>query len=563
MQRSTGSTEEIANTQAYGALATRLTDALAQVRRALEPHVAHVPGATLAELDTLLTEFARRRIRIALYGEVKAGKSTLLNALAGGALSPVAFEPLTSIPVRVTYGGSTAWHLGEQRLDSAAALERVMRDGHSAAGEVVVETNLDLLHLGGQVDLLDTPGVGSDAQFDAVTADALRALDAVVLVVRYPALFTQFTRRLVDSLETDIGKLFVVWNLDTACAELSAADRSRHADTLRANVAGAHELFLVDARAGMQARDAAQRAACGLEGLSSALTRFVSSGGRELAAIREAAKRSQQWLAATQAALTQRHATLARALADARQRLEKVRSAAAAAAEAARVRRAEFDTTVGRIAQENTAAANKLADDFRKQLRAGRSRWVSTGNLTALDTAVRTAVEQYADAAAAASRTTHERLQAESKRFGSAVDGEPRTRTALGVGQLTSDERGKRATTGKAQWLRRSVWRGWYLPGLTTLERASLAQERTAQVKWLEDIAAATRSDADRVLASRLATIAQRAEAETQQIKDETHYDAVESEFTQLGEHLPVVATVLAGVTAIGTEARALVRQVE
>ena len=35
-------------------------------------------------------------------------------------------------------------------------------------------------------------------------------------------------------------------------------------------------------------------------------------------------------------------------------------------------------------------------------------------------------------------------------------------------------------------------------------------------------------------------------------------YDPVESEFAHLGERLPVVATVLAYVTAIGTETRAL-----
>ena len=548
--------------QSYGALATRLNEALAQARAALSAHVEHVPGATLADLDALVAEFARRRVRIALYGEVKAGKSTLLNALAGAPLSPTAFDPLTALPVRITYGAATVWRVGGEHLASVGELERFMRRAPGGAREVVVETNLDLLQLGGQVDLLDTPGVGSEAQFDAITAEALRSLDAVVLVVRYPALFTQFTRRLVDSLEADIGKLFVVWNLDAACAELSVDERERHAGTLRANVAGAHELFLVDARAGyqaIQARDGRTRAASGLEAFAAALTRFVSSGGREIAAVREAAKRGQQWLAAAQAALTQRHATLARALAAARQRLEKARSAAAAAAEAARARHAEFDAAIGRVVQESSAAANTLADDLRKQLRAARSRWVSTGDLAALDATVHQAIERSADSAAAGARAAHERLQAEAKRFGSAGGGEPRARTVLGVGQLTSDERSTRATTGKAQWLRRGVWRGWYLPGLTTLERDSLTQERAARAKWLEDIAAATRNDAGRVLASRLEAIAQRAETETQQIKDETHYDTTEAEFAQLGEHLPVIATLLAGITAIGTEARALV----
>src|SRR5208337_2458572 len=223
--------------RAFGALATRLNEAFGRARAALEPHTALLPHGTLDELDGFLGEFARRRVRIALYGEVKAGKSTLLNAIAGAALSPVAFEPLTSIPVRVTYGENTLWRVGDQQLASVADVEAVMRNGARNVHEVLVETDLDLLELGGQVDLLDTPGVGSTGDFDAISAEALRSLDAVVLVVRYPALFTQFTHRLMDSLETDISRLFVVWNLDADCAELSADERARHAETLRANVA--------------------------------------------------------------------------------------------------------------------------------------------------------------------------------------------------------------------------------------------------------------------------------------------------------------------------------------
>src|SRR5512136_3044839 len=145
--------------RAVGAFTTRLNDALAQARGALEPHAALLPEGTLGGLDALLAEFARRRIRIALYGEVNAGKSTLLNAIAGAALSPVAFEPLTSVPVRITYGESTAWRVGDRRLEDVAELERLMRNGlagNGATPDVVVETDLDLLQLGGQLDLVDT-----------------------------------------------------------------------------------------------------------------------------------------------------------------------------------------------------------------------------------------------------------------------------------------------------------------------------------------------------------------------------------------------------------------------
>ncbi|MGH7292661.1 MAG: dynamin family protein, partial [Myxococcota bacterium] len=124
-----GSIQDDTLRRVYGVLATSLNEALVETRQALEPHAGLLPKGRLGDLDALLAEFARRRVRIALYGEVKAGKSTLINALAGAELSPVAFDPLTSLPVRITYGGRTVWQVGAHRLESIAELTRIMRTG--------------------------------------------------------------------------------------------------------------------------------------------------------------------------------------------------------------------------------------------------------------------------------------------------------------------------------------------------------------------------------------------------------------------------------------------------
>ena len=558
--------ERAATARTVGALTTRLNDALARARGALEPHPALLPEGTLNGLDALLAEFARRRVRIALYGEVKAGKSTLLNAIAGAALSPVAFEPLTSIPLRVTYGERTAWHVGQHRLDSLADLERLMRENAAdptlaGAGEVVAETDLDLLELGGQVDLLDTPGVGSAAQFDAVSAAVLHSLDAVILVVRYPALFTQFTRHLMDGLQADIGKLFVVWNLDADCAELTADERARHAATLRANVAGAHELCLVDARAGfraMQAEDGTASVASGVTGLIAALRRFASSGEREVTALREAAKRAHQSLVLAHRCLTERHALLERALADTRRQLQTTQAAADAEAAVARGRFADFDNAVARLVQDAGATAAHRGSELRTHLRRARRTWMRIGDHAALAAAVAAATASYADTVEAANRATLEALHAEAKSFGSAAAAAPRSRTEPVCLTLAPEERIERAGTGRALWLRRTIWRRWYLPGLAALEGVGIADDLSAQATWVNDAAQAVRDAAGATLAARLAEITRRTDAALEQIKSATSFVANETEFAQLSKDVPIVAAQHDAAARINTEARPL-----
>ncbi len=426
---------------------------------------------------------------------------------------------------------------------------------------MVVETDLDLLELGGQVDLVDTPGVGSAAVFDAISADALRALDAVVLVVRYPALFTQFTRHLMDGLQGQIGKLFVVWNLDADCAELSAAERERHAATLRTNVAGAHELFLVDARSAfraMVAEDGAGSIASGISSFITALRRYAASGHREVSALRQAAKRAKQRLNDAHRRISDRHAALTTALGDARARLDAVRAAADTASAQERGRGAALEATLAHIAQAATADADHLAEDCRRALRRARSAWIRRGDYAALAAATAAARAAYADAVSSRGQGALQTLEREAQQYGTTATLQARPRTEPALAELADADRMTRATTGHLPILRRVVWHRWYAPGLAHLDATAIPADLQAQAAWL-DAAVRTVTDAARAtLAARLDDIARRAEAEQAQIRTETDFDANEAEHAQLTDHVPRVAAQVDALRTVTADARTL-----
>ena len=554
--------------RAYGTLTTRLSDALGRTRTALSSHAAIVPGGTLSELDTLLADFDSRRLRVAVYGEVKAGKSTLVNALAGAPLSPVAFDPLTAIPVRITYGATAAWRAGSKVLPSVAALEALMRTSLTdptaeRPREVVVETRLDVLGLGGQVDLIDTPGVGADTHFDAVTAEALQGLDAVILVVRYPALFTRFTRRLVEALDADIGKLFVVWNLDAACADLSPADRDRHAATLRRQVAGAHDLSLVDARAAQPAAtdpDGSNHAGHGLGALTRTLRGFAGSGARDLTALRQTAKRVGGWLGTAMVALRERQASLEEALGEAQRQLDEAAAAAAGETAAARDRFGVFAAATEQHRLSLSGTAEKLAADLRRELHKERRQWIRTADAVTLDAAVSNAVQRFADAVFEAARESARALASAAADYGTRVAITDWEHQSPVVEEIIPADRKQRATAGRLARLRRSLWKRWYLPGIAKLENNGIPEHLTAVGRWVDATAAATREAGNAVLETQLTEIDQRATAETARIKDATNFDAVEAEHTRLVTDVPAIAVERNAIQQLAQEALPLLR---
>ena len=153
-------------------------------------------GLVTADLSRIREELHRRTFTIGLFGLIKRGKSTLLNALLGAELSPTHVTPETAVPVYVEYGDEprAVVHLvnGEQRdvaPDEVGVWTSQKENPRNRRGV----THLRWTHPSGMlrngVRIVDTPGL-DDADADDLytrrTIQELEAADAGILVFLSP-----------------------------------------------------------------------------------------------------------------------------------------------------------------------------------------------------------------------------------------------------------------------------------------------------------------------------------------------------------------------------------------
>src|SRR5579863_4837812 len=139
----------------------------------------------------LLARLADDRFELAVVGQFSRGKSTLMNALLGGAYLPTGTLPMTSVITSVRYGsrprvfvrragGGLPIETSLADLDRFVAQSSIERETLRVES-VDVEVPAELLRLG--FFFVDTPGIGSAIRANtATTTQFLPHADAVVFV---------------------------------------------------------------------------------------------------------------------------------------------------------------------------------------------------------------------------------------------------------------------------------------------------------------------------------------------------------------------------------------------
>jgi GTPase SAR1 family protein len=247
----------------------------------------------LAELGDRL---AGQCFHLAVLGQFKRGKSTLINAILGEKILPTSIVPLTSVPTYIVFGPRR--ELQVRRRD--APLERREFNNAEQALELLSELvtepgnpenvkrieHVRLSHPAGileQTVLVDTPGIGSTFRHNTeVTLEFLSQCDAALFVVSADPPITEVELDFLGQVRERVEKVFFVMNkVDYLSAEELAQAVSFLKDTLqgRAAIGGEIIVYPLAARSALQARmknDPAELASSGIEPVERDLLEFLA-----------------------------------------------------------------------------------------------------------------------------------------------------------------------------------------------------------------------------------------------------------------------------------------------
>ncbi len=246
-----------------------LKDQLAELERTLGDMGPDFSGYALmaGELGQRLRE---GRFRLAVLGQFKRGKSTLLNALLHEPLLPTGILPLTAIPTTIRYGperririhyvdGRSEDYGGSLEQLQAVLTRYVTEQGNPAnrLGVTRVEVDHPAAFLAQSVEITDTPGIGSTVLHNTRTARALvPACDGVLFVLSPDPPITEVEVQFLRVVrESATRVIFVLSKADM----LAPSERQQLVTFLKqairddAGFSGEVRIFIVSARQALEA----------------------------------------------------------------------------------------------------------------------------------------------------------------------------------------------------------------------------------------------------------------------------------------------------------------------
>ena len=177
-------------------------------------------------IEDVISRFTNKSFSIAIVGEFRRGKSTLINALLGQEILPSAVRPTTATLCRVRYGLDPVVKLifkdsRQQDVDINQLKDYVTQLSEQSKQNATVVKEAIIYYPSGycqnNIEIVDTPGLNDIAMMTEVTLGGLRQADAAILVIMAVSPFSEYEAKFLenDILTNDLGHvMFVVSGID-------------------------------------------------------------------------------------------------------------------------------------------------------------------------------------------------------------------------------------------------------------------------------------------------------------------------------------------------------------
>jgi ribosome biogenesis GTPase A len=180
----------------------------------------HRQEAVVREAESLARRAAEGRFFLAVVGQFKRGKSTLINAFLGTPLLPTGVVPVTAVVTFVEHGEQVRARVqkrggGEEEISVEAIADFVTEErnpgNRRGVAAVVVRHPAALLREG--IGLVDTPGVGSVFELSsAATHSFVPRIDAALVVLGADPPISADELDLVETIAREVPDLLFVLN---------------------------------------------------------------------------------------------------------------------------------------------------------------------------------------------------------------------------------------------------------------------------------------------------------------------------------------------------------------
>jgi GTPase Era involved in 16S rRNA processing len=224
------------------------------------------------KLTDIRERLTQQKIHLAVLGQFKRGKSSLLNALLGAPVLPTSVIPLTSIPTYIKFGAEPYVRIyfnGDKKEDSfhspaADELRRFLikyvseeanpKNRYDVAGVELIY-NAPILRDG--VVLIDTPGIGSTHLHNTeATLNFLPQCDAALFLISADPPITETELVFLKEVKKKISRIFFILNKIDYLSPDERQEVMRFISRVlneKAGITEESELFPVSARNGLEA----------------------------------------------------------------------------------------------------------------------------------------------------------------------------------------------------------------------------------------------------------------------------------------------------------------------